>query len=55
MKDRGIALGASKKRGDQFVEFVVKLPETPDAELEKFVRDWARKYGYDVRGKPPKK
>lgn len=55
LKERGIALGASKKRGDQFVKLVVKLPETPDAELEEFVRDWAGKNRYDVRAKPTKK
>lgn len=55
LKGRGIALGASKKRGDQFVQLVVKLPETPDAELEKFAKDWGRKHSYDVRGDPSKK
>lgn len=55
LKGRGIALGASKTRGDQFVQLVVKLPDTPGAELEKFAKDWARKNPYNVRGEPSKK
>lgn len=55
LKGRGIALGASKNRGDQFVKLVVMLPDTPDAELEKFAKSWSRKHDYDVRGNPPKK
>lgn len=49
LKGRGIAIGAAKNRGDQFVRLVVKLPEKPDAELEKFAKDWARKRAYEVR------
>ena len=54
LKGRGVALGDSKRRGDQLVKLVVKLPDTPDAELEKFAKNWDRKDGHDVRGKPPK-
>ena len=54
LKGRGIALGTSKKRGDQFVQLVVKLPDRSDAELEKFAKDWGRKHAYDVRGDPTK-
>ena len=55
LKGRGIALGPSKKRGDQFIQLVVKLPDTPGAELEKFAKDWGRKHSYDVRGDSSKK
>ena len=49
LKGRGVALGTSKKRGDQFVRLVVKLPDAPNAELEKFAKDWGRKHSYGVR------
>lgn len=31
------------ERGDQFVHLIVMLPETPDEELKKFVKKWARR------------
>ena len=35
--------------GDQLVTLRVVLPETPDAELESFLRDWSRRRAYQVR------
>jgi DnaJ-class molecular chaperone len=48
LKGKGIPNG--KGRGDQLVTLKVMLPESPDPELEAFVRSWAVKHPYDVRG-----
>ncbi len=37
-------------RGDQYVTLQVMLPDQPDADLEKLVRDWADRHPYHVRG-----
>jgi len=37
--------------GDQIVHLRVVLPKAPDDELSAFVRKWAAKHGYKVRGK----
>jgi len=36
-------------RGDQYVTLKVVLPEKPDAELEAFMKDWAKTHTADVR------
>jgi DnaJ-class molecular chaperone len=44
LKGKGVA-----GRGDQYVTLKVVLPETPDPELEGFVRDWSAKRPYTPR------
>lgn len=51
LKGKGILDPASGLTGDQYVHLQVVLPESPDAELEAFVRDWAPKHSYDPRRK----
>ena len=51
LKGRGLVRRGSKKRGDQFVKLVVKLPDEPDEDMKKFAKDWGGKHGYDVRSK----
>jgi DnaJ-class molecular chaperone len=41
--------GLKGGRGDQYVTLQVMLPESADAELIAFLRDWAPKHGYDPR------
>lgn len=45
LKGRGLADGKGK-RGDLFARLVVTLPETPDAELEKFAETWRAQRPY---------
>ena len=45
LKGRGLADGKGK-RGDLFARLVVTLPDTPDAELEKFAETWREKRPY---------
>lgn len=40
---------ADGRRGDHYVTLQVMLPEGRDAELERFVRDWAQRHPYRVR------
>jgi DnaJ-class molecular chaperone len=48
LKGRGLA-DAKGKRGDLFARLVVTLPDTPDAELEKFAEAWREKRPYTPR------
>lgn len=48
LKGRGLADGKGK-RGDLFARLVVTLPDTPDAELEKFAETWREKRPYAPR------
>jgi DnaJ-class molecular chaperone len=45
LKGRGLS-DAKGHRGDLFARLVVTLPETPDAELEKFAETWREKRPY---------
>lgn len=49
LKGKGIGHGKAGARGDQFVRLKVMLPDKPDAELQKFLENWARSHDYDVR------
>lgn len=49
LKGKGISHG--RQHGDQLVKLRVVLPERPDADLEAFLREWAKSHDYDVRGK----
>lgn len=53
LRGRGLAAGdkGAGARGDQIVHVRVVLPKKPDAELAEFVRKWAAKHGYKVRGR----
>ncbi|EJL30555.1 DnaJ-class molecular chaperone with C-terminal Zn finger domain [Caulobacter sp. AP07] len=48
LKGRGLSDGKGK-RGDLFARLVVTLPDTPDAELEKFAEAWREKRPYTPR------
>jgi DnaJ-class molecular chaperone len=50
LKGRGLA-DANGKRGDLLARLVLTLPETPDAELERFAEAWRRDRPYQ----PPKR
>jgi DnaJ-class molecular chaperone len=49
LRGKGIVDQKSGQRGDQYVHLKVVLPETPDAELEKLVEQWAKSHSYDPR------
>ena len=49
LRGRGVLDQKSGQRGDQYVRLQVALPKTPDAELEEFVRRWAKDHAYDPR------
>ncbi|MBI3113638.1 MAG: J domain-containing protein [Rhodospirillales bacterium] len=51
LRGRGLAVGDKGALGDQIVHVRVVLPKKPDAELAEFVRKWAAKHGYKVRGR----
>jgi DnaJ-class molecular chaperone len=51
LRGKGIIDPASGRRGDQYVELELRLPETIDAELETLVRDWSAAHPYDPRAK----
>jgi DnaJ-class molecular chaperone len=48
LRGKGVAK-SDGARGDQYVTLKVALPEGGDAELVKFIRDWAPKHPYDPR------
>jgi DnaJ-class molecular chaperone len=50
LRGRGVA-GPAGGRGDQYVRLLVMLPERSDPELGAFLRRWAQKQGYGVRGR----
>jgi DnaJ-class molecular chaperone len=41
LRGKGIPDRSSAKRGDQYVKLKIVLPETPDADLERFVKTWS--------------
>ncbi|MFQ5955475.1 MAG: DnaJ C-terminal domain-containing protein [Kiloniellales bacterium] len=51
LKGKGILDRQSGKRGDQYVELKVMLPDRPDPELERRIAEWAKDHDYDVRKK----
>ncbi len=52
LRNRGLPAGnGAGGRGDQIVHLRVVLPKKPDDEFAGFVRKWAVKHGYKVRGK----
>jgi DnaJ-class molecular chaperone len=51
LREKGVLNAKTGKRGDQYVRLKVVLPDRPDAELERLVRDWSEKHPYDVRSK----
>ena len=48
LKGKGV-LPVKGKRGDQLVELKIVMPPKIDAELEKCMRSWRTKHGYDPR------
>ncbi len=51
LKGRGLPLPGGGPRGDLLARLVVYLPETPDAELEKFAEAWRKDRPYAPRRK----
>ncbi|MGQ9365177.1 DnaJ C-terminal domain-containing protein [Azospirillum sp. ST 5-10] len=51
LRGKGVVSQKTKQTGDQYVKLKVVLPEPPDAELVKFMEQWAAKRSYDVRKK----
>ncbi|MFC5359680.1 DnaJ C-terminal domain-containing protein [Azospirillum himalayense] len=51
LRGKGVMNQATKQAGDQYVKLKVVLPDPPDAELVKFMEEWARTRSYDVRKK----
>lgn len=50
LKGKGIENKKKKAKGNQFVILKVVLPKEQDKELSDFVKKWAKKHDYDVRG-----
>jgi DnaJ-class molecular chaperone len=48
LKGRGLT-DARGVRGDLFARLVVTLPDTPDAELERFAEDWRKGRPYSPK------
>ncbi|MCW2236570.1 J domain-containing protein [Azospirillum canadense] len=51
LRGKGVMNQATKQAGDQYVKLKVLLPDPPDAELVKFIEEWAKTRSYDVRKK----
>ena len=51
LRGKGVVNQKTKQAGDQYVKLKVVLPDPPDAELVKFVEEWAKTRSYDVRRK----
>ncbi len=51
LRGKGVLNQATKQPGDQYVKLKVVLPDPPDAELVKFMEQWAKTRSYDVRKK----
>jgi len=51
LRGKGVVNQATKQPGDQYVKLKVVLPDPPDAELVKFMEQWAKTRNYDVRKK----
>ncbi len=53
LKGKGILNPKTGQRGDQYVRFIVTLPEQVDSDLREAVERWAKTHSYDVRSKWP--
>ncbi len=51
LKGKGILDPATGRRGDQYVEVLIVLPERIDPELEAWVRKWRAGHSYDPRAR----
>ncbi|SMH58987.1 DnaJ C-terminal domain-containing protein [Azospirillum agricola] len=51
LRGKGVVNQSTKQAGDQYVKLKVVLPDPPDAELVKFMEQWAKTRSYDVRKK----
>lgn len=51
LKGKGIANPKTGQRGDQYVRFVVTLPEQVDSDLRSAIERWAKTHSYNVRNK----
>ena len=51
LKGKGVPSIKGEPAGDQYVTFRVVLPDVEDAELSKFVEEWAKGRGYNPRHK----
>jgi DnaJ-class molecular chaperone len=49
LKGRGLPDARTGRRGDLMARLIVTLPDKPDAELERFAEDWAKKRPYTPR------
>ena len=50
LKGKGVVNRKTSQRGNQYLTLAIMLPESPDADLTKFLNDW-HPNGYDVRRK----
>jgi len=51
LKGKGVPSIKGEPAGDQYVTLRVVLPDGEDAELSKFVEEWAKGRGYNPRHK----
>lgn len=51
LRGRGVMNQQTREPGDQYVKLKVVLPDPPDAELVRFMEQWAKTRSYDVRKK----
>lgn len=51
LRGKGVMNQQTKQPGDQYVKLKVVLPDPPDAELVRFMEEWAKTRSYDVRKK----
>ena len=49
LKSKGVYDRKKRRHGDQYVTLKVMLPDPPDAELKRFVEDWAKTHPYKAR------
>ena len=50
LKGKGVINRRTSQRGDQYISLAIMLPDSPDADLTRFLNDW-RPNGYDARHK----
>ncbi len=51
LKGKGVVDRKDGKKGDQYLELKVVLPDKPDKELASFVKRWSESHSYDPRRK----
>lgn len=49
LRGKGIKDRKTGRNGDQLVRLLIKLPPSGDADLEAFIKEWARTHPYSVR------